>query len=384
MHIAARSGVASFSVATVDHGLRADSRAEAEAVGETARRLGLQHAILDWRGDKPKTGLQAAARAARYALLVRHAHEMDADAIVVAHTADDQAETVAMRAARDAGARGLAGMKEVMLIAAGASEPVALLRPFLNVRRGALRAFLTDAGAAFVDDPSNRDHRFERVRIRETLAREGEPAIDDLLRKASLMRAEAERIEAAEVARFAALAGSFAATGAARLAIPAISDAGLIARLVGAIGGGEYPPPESAAAHALKRALAGEAASLGGALIERDEAGLALRREPAAIFGRAGVAPLPPLAIAPGARVLWDRRFTIENRTGAAGIVEALGARAAEFAASTREASALSAAPALLVGDEIVAIAGESDAIRSLSRERFFGRVNRFAIMPNL
>src|SRR5262249_54422743 len=90
-------------VATVDHGLRTGSRAEAKAVGAVARRLGLAHEILAWRGTKPKAGIEAAARSARYRLLADLAQRLGAEAIATAHTLDDQAETVLMRLAAGSG-----------------------------------------------------------------------------------------------------------------------------------------------------------------------------------------------------------------------------------------------------------------------------------------
>jgi tRNA(Ile)-lysidine synthase len=382
--VLARDGVAEFSVATVDHGLRAGSRQEADAVGAAARRLGFSHAILSWAGAKPRTGLQAAARAARYGLLVRRAHEIGAGAIVVAHTADDQAETVLMRAARRSGPRGLSGMAEQSLIAADASEPILLLRPFLSARRADLRAYLAAVGADFIDDPSNEDRRFERVRVREALSQggDGAPEIGRILRQAEAMRLEAKSDEAAENARFVALGGAFTAYGAARLATPPPSDARLIARLISAVGGGDYLPAEVAAAAALAKLMSGAAATMGGVVIERAGEGIALCREPAALFGRAGVAPLASVPLGAGERILWDRRFIIENNFGAKVIVEAVGDRASSLAAAEDEAAGLATAPALLVGGEIVAVAGETSAVRSLADERFNQRVNRFATMP--
>ncbi len=88
---------------TVDHGLRAESKREAAAVGRLARKLGLAHRTLRWTGAKPKTGLQQAARAARYRLLADAARKLSASHILTAHTLDDQAETVLIRMSAAAG-----------------------------------------------------------------------------------------------------------------------------------------------------------------------------------------------------------------------------------------------------------------------------------------
>jgi len=157
--------------ATVDHGLRRGSRAEAKAVGALARRLGLRHEVLPWRGEKPRTGIEAAARAARYRLLGRLAQRLGAQAIATAHTLDDQAETVLMRLAAGSGPAGLAGMR-----ACDVRDGIMLLRPFLGVRKSRLLATLEHAGIAWSDDPMNADPAFARVRLRAAgaaLAREG-------------------------------------------------------------------------------------------------------------------------------------------------------------------------------------------------------------------
>lgn len=381
MRLAARlseNGDAAVSVATVDHGLRAASRIEAAGVGSAARHLGLDHAILAWTGEKPDAGLQAAARRARYILLVRHAHEIGAEAIMTAHTLDDQAETVAMRQERGSGPRGLSAMGEDVLIAAGASPPLRLLRPLLGVRRQALRDFLAASGANYIDDPSNDDPRFERVRVRRRLsagAADGDPQ-RALIETARRMRAAAARREAAENERFNALGGVFDCWGGASLAgAPCAHEAGLITRLVAAVGGGDYPPNEDQAAKAIASALGGRAATLGGVLLAPQNGKLLLRREPAAVFGREGVGPLIDIDLAPGASILWDRRFLIANRFGDVAVLSPLDA--ADAAGLGLDEASI-AAPVLRVAGDIVAIPGESDAFTPLSAERFYQRVNRF------
>ena len=157
--------------ATVDHGLRPGSRAEAEAVGALARRLGVAHEILVWRGRKPATGIEAAARHARYRLLAELARRLDGAPIATAHTLDDQAETVLMRLAAGSGPAGLAGMR-----ARDMRHGIVLLRPFLGVRKQRLIATLTREGIAWSEDPMNADPAFARPRLRAAgavLAREG-------------------------------------------------------------------------------------------------------------------------------------------------------------------------------------------------------------------
>jgi tRNA(Ile)-lysidine synthase len=156
---------------TVDHGLRAEAAAEARDVKRLARTLDLPHRTVRWTGAKPRTGLPAAARAARYRLLARAARAHGATHILTAHTRDDQAETLLMRMLRGSGIAGLAAMARE-----SEREGVRLARPFLNVSKSQLIATLKKAKIDFADDPTNRDTSFTRPRLRTlmpVLATEG-------------------------------------------------------------------------------------------------------------------------------------------------------------------------------------------------------------------
>ncbi|MDP2357907.1 MAG: tRNA lysidine(34) synthetase TilS [Beijerinckiaceae bacterium] len=147
--------------ATVDHGLRPDSLAEARMAADFAAARGVPHEILHWTGDKPQTRLQERARAARYALLAAEARRVGADFILTAHHADDQAETILMRLVRGSAVAGLAGMAVM-----SPREGLTLFRPFLGVRKSALVAFCDSGGVSFVRDPSNENPRFGRTGAR--------------------------------------------------------------------------------------------------------------------------------------------------------------------------------------------------------------------------
>ena len=161
MRLAARLPGVRASVATVDHGLRPGSRAEAEEVAGWAASLGLPHEILTWTGPKPATRVQERARAARYRLLAAFAARVGAGRIVTAHTLDDQAETILMRLVAGSGTGGLAGMDAV-----SGKEGVTLVRPFLTVPKARLLATCAAEGWPYLLDPSNADPRFGRVRLR--------------------------------------------------------------------------------------------------------------------------------------------------------------------------------------------------------------------------
>lgn len=157
-----------ISVLTVDHGLRPEAAAEAVKVAEWCTLLGLEHHTLRWEGTKPKTGLQAKARAARYDLLSAWCKANGVVYLLTGHTMDDQAETVLMRQQRTDTAESLAGIWETAVW-----HEVKVFRPLLGQSRADLRALLTSLGQPWIDDPSNSDRRFERVRVRQALAEEG-------------------------------------------------------------------------------------------------------------------------------------------------------------------------------------------------------------------
>ena len=149
---------------TVDHGLRSEAAREARDVKRLARTLDLPHCTVRWTGAKPKTGLPAAARAARYRLLAQAARANGATHILTAHTRDDQAETLLMRMVRGSGIAGLAAMARE-----SKREGVLLARPFLSVSKSQLIATLKKAKIDFADDPTNRDLNFTRPRIRAVM-----------------------------------------------------------------------------------------------------------------------------------------------------------------------------------------------------------------------
>src|SRR5258708_3503119 len=146
---------------TVDHGLRSEAAREARDVKRLARMLDLPHRTMRWTGAKPKTGLPAAARNARYRLLAQAARAGGATHILTAHTRDDQAETLLMRMLRGSGIAGLAAMARE-----SEREGVLLARPLLGIPKSQLVATLNKAKITFADDPTNRDASYTRPRLR--------------------------------------------------------------------------------------------------------------------------------------------------------------------------------------------------------------------------
>lgn len=164
--LAAAARPKTVEAATVDHGLRPESGGEAAMVASLCDRLGVPHQILqaDW-SEPPRANLQAEARAMRYRLLNDWAIERGLEAVATAHHADDQAETLLMRLARGAGVGGLGGSRARRSL----SEQVLLIRPLLEWRKAELVRLVAEAGLSPADDPSNRDPKHDRSRIRRWL-----------------------------------------------------------------------------------------------------------------------------------------------------------------------------------------------------------------------
>lgn len=153
-----------INVVTVDHGLRKEAAGEALFVARVARDLGFTHDTMKWRDWDGSGNLQNRARRARYGLIAEWAKSRGIDHVALGHTADDVAETFVMRLAREAGVDGLAAMKSRRLL-----HGVTFVRPMLGLERAGLRDFLKRQGKSWIEDPTNEDTRFERVRVRQAL-----------------------------------------------------------------------------------------------------------------------------------------------------------------------------------------------------------------------
>lgn len=153
-----------FIVYTVDHGLRPEAADEAAFVVREAGKLGFKARSLRWEGDKPASGIQAAARLARYRLFSEALREDDVETLLTAHHLGDQAETVLMRMAHGSGLEGLRGMDYFSQIG-----DLRIVRPLLGIEPAELRKVVDAAGIVPVADPSNSDLDYERVRWRQVM-----------------------------------------------------------------------------------------------------------------------------------------------------------------------------------------------------------------------
>ncbi|SES80706.1 tRNA lysidine(34) synthetase TilS [Oceanicella actignis] len=278
--------------ATVDHRLRPESADEAAWTAAACARLGVRHETLVWQAPPARGNLPAQAREARYALLGGWAARRGLAAVALAHTLDDQAETVLMRLARGSGVDGLSGMAERI-----ERRGMLWLRPALAERRAALRGILRARGQDWIEDPTNRDPAFARVRARhalEALAPLGLDAVG-LAAAATRLRAQREVLEDAARA-LAARALRVGPAGEARIDRAAYAEARadtryrLLAATLAWLGGGRRPRQA-----ALERADAAILAAAPGVTLH----GCMILPAPARLPGLALVCREPRVLTAP-------------------------------------------------------------------------------------
>jgi tRNA(Ile)-lysidine synthase len=299
---------------TVDHGLRPGSADEARRVGDWLQERGIAHRLITWRGAKPETGIQAAARRARYELLTAWCRDAGILHLVLAHHQGDQAETYLLRLAAGSGDDGLACMAAVV-----ETPGVRLLRPLLGVPRTRLTGTLKAFGQPWLDDPSNRDPAFARVRVRAGLAVSRQNS-----RRSAGLAAEAVRCGRRRVLRETAVSALLARCCVIYPAGYAVVDGNLLAaapveisraalgRVVLCIGGRAYGPRRERLLRLhglLLDGRLGRGATLSGCRILGATSGLLVCRETRDL-------PLP-LDVWPESEVLWDGRFVVTVRSAA-------------------------------------------------------------------
>ncbi|HTO29582.1 MAG TPA: tRNA lysidine(34) synthetase TilS [Pararhizobium sp.] len=297
-------GFSAFRLAacTIDHALRPESADEARAVAAFCSGLAIPHVPRRWDGEKPATGIQAAARLARYGLLADVAQEMDAQCVVTGHTLDDQAETIAMRQSRsEPDAPGLAGMADGMLV----DRRIWVLRPFLGLRRGEIRDYLLSLNENWFDDPSNSNRSFERVRVRQDM---GADIVPSQSSRAGTMRYQSGTRVAELLARH--VPGFY---GLAVRIDPALVEAigdpdgrRAILSIAAVIGGRSHPAGRETAGRVAAFLAAGQDGRMtaGRVVFNRRRSGLYLYRE-----GRG----LPVVTMPAPSKAIWDSRFLVSN-----------------------------------------------------------------------
>jgi tRNA(Ile)-lysidine synthase len=298
---------------TVDHKLRAAAAEEARQVARWLAPRAIAHAILAREAAADGRNIQAAARAARYRLLEGWCAEAGVLHLLLAHHREDQAETLLLRLARGSGLDGLAGMAAVV------ERPACrLLRPLLTLPRARLCATLEAAGQAFIDDPSNEDMAYARVRLRRMAPLLAEAGLgpERLAAAAGRLagaRSAVERAVAGLLARSALVhpAGFVALDRGALLAAPREVGLRALAAVVTAVGGALYPPrlERLERLHAALAAGLGGGRTLGGCRILERRGRTLICREPAAVAAPAAA----PLSATPG-RSRWCLIWAMSGR----------------------------------------------------------------------
>lgn len=318
-----------ISAATIDHALRPEAAQEARAVAALCEKLDVFHMTHRWEGEKPATGISAAAREARYSLLSAIADEIGATAIVTGHTLDDQVETVVMRAGRSGetsvggkdgcaqpispsrgeiegsmpprSSPGLSGMASATLLDARHW----VLRPLLHTRRADIRAWLADNAVGWIDDPSNVDPHYERVRIRQALA--FEPAVDTAVIATA---AQARACLARDAANWLAACATIEHAVIARISLDGLRENPTVVRyalsMLAAVLGGRPHMLSRESADRLMAFFTGKAGRMTAGRVVFD-----LRRD--GLFMLRENRNLPTVTVMPGETVVWDGRFTVTS-----------------------------------------------------------------------
>lgn len=310
LHLAhqwAKSSRASLLVLTVDHRLRPEAAAEAQSVAALCAQLGLAHRTLVWDAPVPR---QSAARRARHALLADALRSAGGQLLLTGHTASDQAETFLMRARQGSGWYGLAGMRRLSLSPVwpeGAGVWIA--RPLLDETREALRDWLAGQGAGWIDDPSNANPDFERVRVRARLETAGLTA---RVRACQSEFATLRAIEDAALADWLSRAVTVRADGAAEARLDGLTPeraARGLGLLLQSVAGRDAAPRSASLQDLAARCLAPDGfrgATLGGVRIRPGRGGLKLVPEP-------GIDQNPPCPEALAARLTAFRLLFINS-----------------------------------------------------------------------
>lgn len=339
---------------TVDHGLRPEAADEAVWVGGWMNLRGVPHQTLRWTGAKPAAAFQARARDARYRLLTAACRAAGVLHLLLAHHADDQAETLALRQARGSGEDGLAGMPAVREVA-----DVRLVRPLLDVPKARLLATLRSFAQPWLDDPSNASPAFARSHLRAS-GLDRDRLVERAL-AAGGRRRDLDVLAAAWLVKHARIdpAGFVDVQADAWCALPEPVGRRTLLQALACIGGRPYPPREVR----LQRLLAGLRSgavrrTLAGCRVLRGTPGILICREPAAIG--------PPVELLPGRAIRWDARFELALAADAEGALhcQALGVDAGLLRDTLRMSppprslpvAVLPGLPSLWRGDRLIAV----------------------------
>ena len=295
-----------LTILSVDHGLRPEAALECARVASWCEALGVRHVTLKWLGEKPHSGLQAKARQARYDLMTEWCLTHNVPILLTAHTADDQAETVVMRQARTSSLKSLAGIWPTR-----DWNGIQVLRPLLSARRDELREHLLSQNLGWIDDPSNVDQRFERVRVRELLdgnasaadsALEAQQIIKIVRENASRWISDHVSISEMGLLSFQRVALNLAEADVADEVLVQLMEINCVNHA-----------PELKQRQYLQswlRDQGGLRRTLGGLVFAKRRGDILIGREQGRISGKS-------VTIPPSGEVIWDGRFIVKGPAGA-------------------------------------------------------------------
>jgi len=295
-------------VYSVDHGLRARSGEETRLVKSVAEQLGFAARILRWEGEKPKTGIQAAARAARYQLMGAAMKDDGAGILLTGHHRQDQAETVLMRLAHGSGLKGLAGMRAMSQL-----EAITVFRPLLEMEPEFLGQLVAKSGLSPVRDPSNDSDDFERVRWRKQLPLFAGLGLDSAALSRFARRAERADLAMAEYAglQFERLVsqdtfGSLHVDLVTLNSQPEEIILRIVEKMVEQVSRKHIELAQLEGVQAQLEGARFSSQTLKGCVLGQHRGELLVFREQARIASH-------PLPLGPGNTIVWDQRFEIHN-----------------------------------------------------------------------
>lgn len=313
-------GAARFHAAIVDHKLREGSAADARRAAEIAASLGVTAQILELSWKRGASKAHEAARRARYAALCSAARKLGARVIATGHTRDDQTETIFLRGSRGSGMRGLAAMR------AFSPAPIWpegrnlwLARPLLSARRTALREYLVQRDASWIEDPANTNTMHARVRARQKLAEIESQGLDPsgFAEIGDKIQPHVDKVDeeaAAIIVHAASFEDDVILLDRALWQEAGVGKHRALYALITAASGAERGPT-GLQIETLLTALARAdftGATLGGAWLQPRGTTFVIRRDPGALTGRAdGATPIPPLPLPPGEETIWDGRVAL-------------------------------------------------------------------------